>query len=177
MTDKYSVNEIIRGSMPVPPVIGEAVNRVADSGRIARQGELVEWFENSVAMVLSSSSGDLGRFTGVRDDNGRGLVFEFRNATVKAQPIMMPVSNVIHSFRFSGANPFDGERHEGIANMNAEVLNLIVYPDPDAMVKTIDYGFLARQFDDAVKRHGMALDASEEARRQQEAKKAEGNGD
>ena len=172
MTDKYNENEIVRSSMAVPPIIGEAVGRVADSGRIARQGELIEWFVNSATMVLSSSADAFGRFNGVRNDNNKGFILEFQNAKVKAQPIMAVDNNVIYAFRFSGTNPSDGERHEDIVNMGAEMLNLIVYPASDSVRKTVDCRYLARQFDDAVKRHNAEQDALEEARRQREEAKA-----
>lgn len=162
MTVKYNVNEIVRSTMIVPPIIAEAVNEVANEGRIAKQGELIEWFINSVSMVLASSPNALGRLKHVRN-NGASFRLEFENTTVKAVPLHT-ADNVIIAFDYTGNNPTDNEQHNGKVEMPSDILNLIVYSynTDDVNGRLLDFDYLSKQFDNAAYAYNAMLDADEE---------------
>lgn len=162
MTVKYNVNEIVRSTMIVPPIIAEAVNEVANEGRIAKQGELIEWFINSVSMVLASSPNALGRLKHVRN-NGASFRLEFENTTVKAVPLHT-ADNVIIAFDYTGSNPTDNEQHNGKVEMPSDILNLIVYSynTDDVNGRLLDFDYLSKQFDNAAYAYNAMLDADEE---------------
>lgn len=161
MTVKYNVNEIVRSTMIVPPIIAEAVNEVANEGRIARQGELIEWFINSVSMVLASSPSSLGRLKHVRN-NGSSFRLEFENTTVKAVPLHT-ADNVIIAFDYTGRNPADNEQHNGKVEMPSDILNLIVYSynSDDVNGRLLDFDYLSKQFDNAAFTYNAMLDADD----------------